>query len=213
MSRGERERLIDELIAERVLKTPAIIKAFQAIDRADFVPASLKDRAYDNGPLAIGEGQTISQPLTVAFMLELLQPQAGQIILDIGYGSGWQTALLAEIVGEPGHVVALEIVPELCAQGRENITRYHFIERGIVEMYCQNATGGWPARAPFDRIIAAASATEIPMAWKEQLKTGGRIVAPVGTSLVRLGKTEDGTWKEEEFPGFVFVPFVTSFTF
>lgn len=210
MSRGDWELLIDELIAARVLKTPVIIKAWQKIDRADFVPVELKNRAYENVPLQIGQGQTISQPLTVAFMLEILQPQVGQVILDVGYGSGWQTALLAEIVGERGHVVALEIVPKLCEQGQKNIAQYHFIERGVVEVHCQSAAGGWPERAPFDRIIAAASAAEIPVSWREQLKTRGRIVAPVGTSLMRLNKKEDGSWREEEFPGFVFVPFVTN---
>lgn len=208
MSHGDRELLIDKLVAQGVLKTPVVIRAFQNIDRADFVPAELKNRAYENVPLAIGEGQTISQPLTVAFMLELLQPQAGHTIFDVGSGSGWQTALLAEIVGARGHVVALEIVPELCEHGKKNIEKYHFIERGTVEIHCQNASGGWPELAPFDRIIAAASATEVPPAWKEQLKIGGRLVAPVGTSLIVLQRRENGTFREQEFPGFVFVPFV-----
>lgn len=208
MPRSDQEVLVDSLIARGALKTPAIIKAFQKIDRADFVPEELKSQAYVNAPLAVGQGQTISQPLTVAFMLELLQPKAGQTILDVGAGSGWQTALLAEIVGESGHVVALEVVPELCEQGTRDIEKYHFIERKRVELHCQNATDGFLDKAPFDRIIAAASAFEIPAAWKEQLKTGGRIVAPVGMSLVLLVKKEDGSWREQEFPGFVFVPFV-----
>ena len=90
--------LIKELMAEGILKTPSIIEAFEKVDRKDFVPEELKDKAYLNTPLPIGYGQTISQPLTVAFMLELLQPQAGDKVLEIGSGSGWQTALLAHMV-------------------------------------------------------------------------------------------------------------------
>ena len=91
---------IDGFIKQGVLKTPAIIEAFKKIDRADFVTPELKERAYINEPLPIGEGQTISQPYTVAFMLELLQPESGNKIFEIGFGSGWQTAILAEIVGK-----------------------------------------------------------------------------------------------------------------
>src|SRR3989344_867492 len=108
------EGLIQELLSGGYLKTPRIIDAFRLIDRADFVLPEYKDEACGNYPLPIGEGQTISQPLTVAFMLELLNPQPGEKILDIGAGSGWQTALLAEIVGPKGQIVAIERIPKLC---------------------------------------------------------------------------------------------------
>jgi protein-L-isoaspartate(D-aspartate) O-methyltransferase len=202
--------LVDTLIATGVLQSPHIIEAFRAIDRADFVPEHLQDQAYADIPLPLGRGQTISQPWTVAFMLERLQPLPGQIILDIGSGSGWQTALLAHIVSQAsnGHVVALEVVPELCEQGQHNVARYTFLKRGIVDMQCQDATAGYPARAPFDRIIAAARVDNVPRAWQEQVKMGGRIVAPMGSSIVALSKLPGERWQQETYPGFAFVPFV-----
>ena len=114
------------------MKTPSIIEAFEKVDRKDFVPEELKDKAYLNTPLPIGYGQTISQPLTVAFMLELLQPQAGDKVLEIGSGSGWQTALLAHMVSGGngrGKVIAVELIPELMAFGRKNVAKYGFIKK------------------------------------------------------------------------------------
>ncbi|HLD25910.1 MAG TPA: methyltransferase domain-containing protein [Candidatus Andersenbacteria bacterium] len=204
------DRLVDELIAEGVLHTPAIIAAFRAIDRRDFVRPEIEDEAYSNIALPIGEGQTISQPLTVAIMLELLQPQAGNNILDIGSGSGWQTSLLAHIVGISGRVTALELVPSLCEWGRENVSHYNFIAKGIVEMRCMSGLGGYPPRAPFDKIIAAAAGEHVPDAWLTQTKIGGLIVAPIGSSVLQLLKTSEdsptGEWERHEYPGFVFVP-------
>jgi len=197
-----------ELVDGGILKTPAIIDAFNKIDRKDFVPDELKDKAYLNAPLPIGHGQTISQPLTVAFMLELLQPEKGNKILEIGFGSGWQTALLAEIIGDSGKVYAVEFVPELAEFGRKNIAKYGFIKRGIVEPHSFNAVKGFPEKAPFDRIISAATGDEIPLAWKEQLKIGGRLVAPVKGSIVSLTKKSKTEFKAEEYPGFAFVPLV-----
>src|SRR3972149_2720436 len=123
--------LIKELMEEGILKTPSIIDAFEKVDRKDFVPEELKDRAYLNTPLPIGYGQTISQPLTVAFMLELLQPEKGNKILEIGSGSGWQTALLAYIVSGERKVFAAELIPELMAFGRQNVATYGFIKKGL----------------------------------------------------------------------------------
>jgi len=118
------ESLISELIEQGYLKTPRIIRAFKKIDRADFVLPEFKNSAYLNVPLPIGHGQTISQPLTVAFMFELLQPEVGDKILDIGSGSGWTTALLAEIMSKMGKVFSIEIVPELCEFGEGNVRKY-----------------------------------------------------------------------------------------
>ena len=201
--------LINNLIKEGYLKTPRIIEAFRKIDRADFVPENLKDEAYIDAPLSIGAGQTISQPLTVAFMFELLQPESGDMILDIGYGSGWTTALLAEIVGTRGRVFAIERVAELYEFGKRNVEKYNFVEKGIVECACADGTKGWVEKAPFDKILASASAKELPEAWKEQLKIEGRIVAPIEWSVWLYIQKEKGKFEKFEYPGFSFVPLIS----
>lgn len=205
---GTRDDLVQHLLDGGVLKTPAMVAAFRAIDRRDFVIPALTEAAYADTALPIGLGQTISQPYTVAYMLELLQPQAGHTVLDIGFGSGWQTALLAHIVGSAGHVTAIEIVPELCEMGRRNVSRYGFINSGVVEMHCRSGLPGYAERAPYDRIIVAAAGERIPPAWLEQAAAGGRIVAPVGTDIVLLKRKGTVDWEREDHPGFVFVPLV-----
>ena len=202
------EQLIDELIKQGYLRTPHIIEAFKTIKRQDFVLEDLKDEADINAPLPIGYSQTISQPLTVAFMLELLQPKPGDKILDIGSGSGWQTAMLACIVGVNGKVFAIERIPELVEFGKNNVAKYNYIEKGIVEFICADGSKGLKEHAPFDKIIAAASAEKIPSQWKEQLKINGRLVTPVEGSIWLLIKKGKDKFEEKEFPGFAFVPLV-----
>ena len=208
--------LIKELMEEGILKTPSIIEAFEKVDRKDFVPEELKDKAYLNTPLPIGYGQTISQPLTVAFMLELLQPEKGNRVLEIGSGSGWQTALLAHIVFAGGKIFAAELIPELMDFGRKNVAKYGFIKNKTVEFHSLNATKGMPEEAPFDRIISAASGMELPTVWKEQLKVGGRIVAPVKDAIHLLvkksspaGEAGETEFEESIYPGFAFVPLIS----
>jgi protein-L-isoaspartate(D-aspartate) O-methyltransferase len=228
--------LIDSLISQEYLKTPRIIDAFRAVKREDFVLEEMKYQADLDAPLPIGWGQTISQPLTVAFMLELLQPERGDRILDVGAGSGWVSALLAYLVSggdvksqitsnksqtnskpqipnskhenAEGKVYAAEVVPQLCEFGRENREKYKFIEKGFVEHFCADATKGFPQYAPFDKIHAAAAGEEIPYAWKDQLKIGGRIVAPVKSSVWLFIKKSKSEWEEKEYPGFAFVPLI-----
>lgn len=202
-------RLINELIKRGYLKTPRIVEAFRRIDRIDFVPERLKGEAYANAPLPIGFGQTISQPLTVAFMLELLNPEKGNKILDIGSGSGWQTALLADAVGQEGKIFAMELIPELKELGEKNVRKYNFLGKGIVDFICADGSKGLAEKAPFDRIIVAAAGKAIPPALKEQLKLGGRLVIPVSGSIWLVIKRGIDDFEEKEFPGFVFVPLIT----
>jgi len=231
--------LIDSLIEEGWLKTPRIIEAFRKIKRVDFLPREIKDLAELNEALSIGYGQTISQPLVVAFMLELLDPQPGNKILDIGSGTGWTTALLAQIVGQKGKVIAIDIIPELVEFGKQNVAKYNFIEKGlpaaclpdrqgrqgIVEFICADGSKGYKKEAPYDKILASASAESLPGVWKEQLKISGRIVTPIGSSIWLFIKKSEGdeavvssspsllrgkssVFQETEYPGFVFVPLI-----
>ncbi|MCH8741876.1 class I SAM-dependent methyltransferase [Patescibacteria group bacterium] len=208
--------LIDSLITENWLKTSNIIEAFLKIKRVDFLPEDIKNLAELNEALPIGSGQTISQPLVVAFMLELLQPHLGDKILDIGYGSGWTTALLAEIVGQKGKVIAIEIVPEIKEFGESNVSKYNFIKNGIVEVILGDGSKGYSDLSSrseltdgFDNILASASAKKIPQAWKDQVKVGGRIVTPIGNSIWLFQKESENQFKETEYPGFTFVPLIT----
>lgn len=201
--------LIDSLIEDGWLKTPRIIEAFRKIKRVDFIEQDIKNLAELNEALPIGYGQTISQPLTVAFMLEQLQPEPANKILDIGSGSGWTSALLARIVGQGGRVISIEIIPELKEFGEKNVAKYNFIKKGIVEFICADASKGYKKEAPFDRILASAAVQgEIPQDWKEQLKVNGRIVTPIRNSIWTLIKKSKEDFEEIEHPGFAFVPLV-----
>lgn len=199
------EELVKYLELDGLLQNRNIRRAFLKIDRADFVSERMLTLAYSDRPLSIGKGQTISQPTTVAFMLELLNPKPGNRILDVGTGSGWQAALLAEIVGKAGKVFTVEIVSSLYQQAQRNLAKYKFTN---INFFCQDARSGLPEHAPFDGIIAGASGEEVLSAWKKQLKIGGRIVAPVGTSVMRYTKQKNGKFEIEEYPGFLFVPLV-----
>jgi len=202
------EKLVNNLVDEGYLKTSRIIDAFRKIDRIDFVPENLKNEAYVNAPLPIGYGQTISQPLTVAFMLELLEPKTGDKILDVGSGSGWQTALLAEITGKNGKVFGVEIVPELKEFGEKNVEKYGFISTGVAKIILGNGSLGLKNEAPFDKIIAGAMATAIPRELLDQLKIGARLVMPQGGSVWLIIKKSQDKFEEHEYPGFAFVPLV-----
>jgi len=200
--------LIDNLIKEGWLKTPQIIEAFRKIKRADFMPENMKDLAEVDEAMPIGQGQTISQPKVVAFMLELLEPKAGEKILDVGSGSGWTSALLSEIVGKKGRVVSLELIPELKEFGEKNAAKYGFVEKGTAQFICCDGSKGYEEESPFDKILASAAARRVPEAWKKQLKVGGRIVAPINSSIFLFVKKSENEMEEKEYPGFIFVPLI-----
>ena len=214
--------LVNSLIKDGYLKTSEIIEAFKKIDRQDFVPEEQKNEAYINAPLSIGFGQTISQPLTVAFMLELLEPKRGEKILDIGSGSGWVSGLLAQIVGERGKIISIERVSELKEMAEKNISKYGFInpthkkimcgvENSVVEIVLGDGSKGYKKEADYDKIIAAASAqNELPKEWQKQLKISGRIVAPLGDSIVVIDKIGKNKYNVKKYFGFSFVPLISN---
>ena len=203
------EHLLLQLKERNILTDPRIEGALRAIDRARFVPKEKRLEAYQNYPLSIGYGQTISQPETVVFMLELLKAQPGDTVLDVGSGSGWQSALLGHTVGEKGHVHGMEIVSELADMSKKAIESYGFLSDGRVTIHEKSAQEGLSEEAPFQRIIAAAELPEdIPASWVQQLAPGGNIVAPVKDKIVLLKKDENGEIERHEHPGYMFVPFV-----
>lgn len=205
--------LINIFVKNKVLKSKALINAFKKIERKDFLPEEEKNKADLNVPLSIKFGQTNSQPETVAFMLEKLSPQKGQKILDIGSGSGWTSALLAEIVGDEGRVFGMEIIKDLKRFSEKNISKYNFIKKGIVKIFCADAYKGLPQEAPFDKILVSAVAKKIPDALLNQLAVGGRMIIPIGEELkiqklVLISKSNQGKITSLSFPGFVFVPLI-----
>lgn len=197
--------LVDYLIEKGSLSTPRIKKAFKTIDRKDFVREEHKSDPYGDYPLPIGFGQTISQPTTVAMMLEMLQPQEGDRVLDIGTGSGWTTAILAIMVGPEGYVVGVEKVSELVDFGAKNLKKYDFDN---VRIFPAEETLGKPELGPFDKVLVSASAHEFPVELLEQVKVGGIVVIPVKNSVFRVKKTSENDYVSEEYPGFAFVPLV-----
>jgi protein-L-isoaspartate(D-aspartate) O-methyltransferase len=223
--------LIDNLINSDYLVTPRVIEAFRKIKRQDFVRPGDESLAEIDAPLGIGHGQTISQPATVAFMLEKLRPEPGEKILDIGCGSGWTTALLAKLVGERGRVYGVERIPELKDFAVSNINKYirsggcsaevagqsgrSFIENGVAHIICSDGYHGLPEFAPFDKILVSAAAEEVPPELLRELKIGGRLILPLGEqyqsqSIVVIEKFAERKFKTKSYPGFVFVPLVKS---
>lgn len=184
-------------LKESVLKTPRIIKAFENVDRADFVPVEQRKYAYIDEPLHISSGQTISQPWTVAFMTEALGPKVGQKILEIGTGSGYQAAILSKVVGSKGKIITIELVEELFNYSKPRLKKY----KNIITVFGDGSKGYKP-EAPYDRIIVTASAPSVPKPLLEQLKEDGILVIPVGETMLRI----KGGKKFENLGRFAFVP-------
>jgi protein-L-isoaspartate(D-aspartate) O-methyltransferase len=185
--------------------SPAVYEALRRVPRHAFVPDGLKDQAYQNRPLSIGLGQTISQPYIVALMTDLVGAAPGARILEIGTGSGYQAAMLAAMGAQ---VYTIEIVPELGERAAKVLA-----ENGAAEVKTRIGDGylGWPEAAPFDGIIVTAAPDHVPQPLVQQLKTGGRMVIPVGPTgaaqrLLLMRKKEDGTLEQQTVIPVAFVP-------
>ncbi len=183
-----------------------VLKAMEEIDRKLFVPEEFQNEAYYDGPLQIGREATISQPATVAFMLDHLNVQPGHKVLEIGAGSGWVAALLGNLVGKHGSVYGLEIDAELAQEAQKRIHRLH-LDHVVVLHY--DGSWGYPSEAPYDRILISAACPPVPKTLFDQLKTPGILVAPVGVrdlSIMKVyAKTEQGI-EETEHGAYRFVP-------
>lgn len=200
----QRKRMVSVQIEKRGIRNPDVLRVLRATPRHLFVPPSLRSEAYEDHPLAIGYGATISQPYIVAHMTELLAPARHHRVLEIGTGSGYQAAILAQLVAE---VYTLELVPEL-AQAAARTLR----DLGFTNVTVRQGDGykGWPEKAPFDAIIVTAAPPEVPAALIAQLARGGRLVAPIGSSpeqdLVLVEKGADGNLHQRSVGAVTFVP-------
>jgi len=197
--------LVEEIIRSGMLVSPTIVKAFETVDRKDFVKPDYVDKAYDDRSLPIGMGQTISQPSTVAFMLERLDIKKGEKILDVGSGSGWTTALMSYLVGSGGEVIGIERLEPHVKFGNVNIKKYSY---GKVSILKTEGDVGYKEGAPYDKILVSAAAQEIPQTLTDQLKIGGIMVVPVKSSIYRVVKTGENEIDHDEYYGFSFVPLV-----
>jgi len=192
----ERLRMVSSQIESRGVRDPGVLRAMRAVPRHRFVPESQRASAYDDRPLPIGHQQTISQPYIVALMSELADVEPGDTVLEVGTGSGYQAAVLAEMGAK---VFSIEIVEPLAKQSKATLTELGY------DVMVRHGDGyaGWPEHAPFDAVLVTAAPPHIPAPLKEQLKIGGRLVIPVGThfqSLLRVTRTKDGFREEEVLP-------------
>ena len=202
-----RKLMIKNQLQSRGIKDDAVLEVMRSVERHNFVPENYRDRAYSDGPLPIGHGQTISQPYIVAFMTEQLQVSSQHKVLEIGTGSGYQAAILGELAK---HVFTIEIIPEL-AEGAKNILN-HLSYKNIT-VRAGDGYKGWPEEAPFERIMVTAAPTEIPQTLIDQLAPGGRMILPVGAQfLVQylwvIEKDDQGTVTKEKILPVRFVPMV-----
>jgi len=203
-----REEMVKTQIENRGVKDSATLAALRKVPRHSFVPTDQVTNAYEDRPLPIGYGQTISQPYIVAYMTEIIKPKPGQKLLEIGAGSGYQAAVLAEIVSK---VYTIEIVEELGEQARIRLKNLNYKN---VEVKTADGYYGWKEHAPFDAIVVTAAAEFIPTPLKEQLKDGGRMIIPVGSpymtqQLMLIEKTGDKYRTSSKMP-VRFVPFKRS---
>ncbi len=200
-----RQEMVRTQIAERGVRDPRVLEAMLRVPRHLFVPEDLRHRAYEDTPLPIGEGQTISQPYMVAWMTELLGVEEGDRVLEIGTGSGYQAAVLCELAGE---VFSVEKNPVLAREAEERLRSLGYAN---VRVRVGDGTLGWSEEAPFDGIVVTAGAPSVPQPLLEQLAEGGRLVIPVGSATMQMltvVRKEDGTFRTTEEGTCIFVPLV-----
>ncbi len=205
--RKARARLVDERLVPAGIRDSATLAAMRTVPRHEFVPPEQRARAYEDTPLPIGHDQTISQPAVVALMTELIQPQAGKRVLEVGTGSGYQAAVLAQA---GCRVWTIEIFRALAEQARDRLARLGYRD---VTVRHGDGYAGWPEEAPFDAIMVTAAAESIPPALVDQLAPGGRLVMPVGDQfphqeLVLLEKDSAGGITSRQLLPVRFVPFL-----
>ena len=203
--RARRHEMVEQQIRQRGVTDPRVLDAMRTVPRERFVPPEFRRQAYDDGPLPIGAGQTISQPYIVAYMTEALKVAPSHKVLEVGAGSGYQAAVLSELVRE---VYTIEIVPELARHAEATLQA---MNRTNVHVRTGDGFAGWPEEAPFDRIIVTAAPETIPRPLIEQLATGGLLVAPVGAQnapqwITIVEKTGDRVVERRTIP-VQFVPF------
>lgn len=206
---AERNSLVDSLKRRGYVCSSAVEAAMRRVPREEFLPPEMKDDAYVDTPLPIGEGQTISAPHMVAIMAEQLELKDGMKVLEIGAGSGYHAAVCAEIVGTEGHIYTIERISELAAFAEKNLARTGYGKN--VTVIFADGTRGLPEHAPYDRIFVAAGAPDIPSPLTEQLADGGKLLVPVGgrfyQDLIRVQKRGQKLVKEN-LGGCVFVPLI-----
>lgn len=201
--RRQRESMVEKQLRARDIRDPHVLKAMTAVPRHEFVPENLQSSAYRDHPLPIGNGQTISQPYIVALMTQLAAPTADSRALDVGTGSGYQAAVLGEIVDQ---VFSIEIVASLAEQAERRLKRLGYQN---IEVRHGDGYQGWPDQAPFDLIMVAAAPDHIPQPLVEQLAPGGRMIIPVGEFaqvLTVILKLPDGSTEEKNVAPVAFVP-------
>lgn len=201
---GARQRMVERQIAARGVRDGRVLDAMMAVERHRFVPEDVIDFAYADQPLPIGYGQTISQPYIVALMSELLNPEPGDTVLEIGTGSGYQAAVLSGLVA---HVYSIEIVEPLAEEARARLRELGYDN---VTIRCGDGWGGWPEHAPFHGVIVTAAPPAVPKPLLEQLAVGGRMVVPVGDAFQELQVIvrEESAYRVERSIAVRFVPMV-----
>jgi protein-L-isoaspartate(D-aspartate) O-methyltransferase len=203
---AQRARMVERQLASRDIHDRRVLDAMRAVPRHLFVDPDQAAHAYDDGPLPIGHGQTISQPYIVALMTQLARPEPGDRVLEIGTGSGYQAAVLAKLAAQ---VYTIEIVEPLAAEAKARLQRLGYDN---VTVRAGDGYAGWPEHAPFDVVILTAAPEEVPAPLIEQLKPGGRLVAPVGSAFMGqelrlIEKRADGSLRTTRSAPVRFVPF------